>query len=130
MNKFFALVICIMSLGFSAHAGGPFFNFSEKNNTFDFGKVKEGKDATHTFTFRNTGDAPIIIGDVNADCGCTTPTFSRTPVAPGKSGTIVVKYDTKGRVGPFVKSIYILSNATNVDKGERMEIKIKGEVTK
>jgi hypothetical protein len=90
----------------------------------DFGHLKEGPAAEHEFTFINKGKEPIIISNVSASCGCTTPSYSKDPVLPGKKGSVKVAYSTQGRVGPFTKTITINSNV-----GTKV-ITIKGEVDK
>ena len=49
-----------------------------EKETARFGTVKEGTQATHEFNFTNTGNAPVVISDVKASCGCTTPDFTKT----------------------------------------------------
>src|SRR5688572_28614549 len=39
--------------------------------TYSFGKIPQGVPATHTFTFKNTSGAPVIIENASAQCGCT-----------------------------------------------------------
>ncbi|MDI9319402.1 MAG: DUF1573 domain-containing protein [Phycisphaerales bacterium] len=90
----------------------------------DFGTIQEGPAAEHEFEFTNTGKEPIIISNVSASCGCTTPSYSKDPVLPGKKGTIKASYNTQGRVDPFTKTITITSNA-----GIKV-LTIKGEVEK
>lgn len=83
---------------------------------FDFGSVDEGVQAVHEFEFENTGNAPIVLSDVRASCGCTTPSWTKEPVAPGAKGTIKASYNSEGRPGTFVKSITITSNASEPSK--------------
>ncbi len=78
-------------------AMGPVTTVQYVNEVHDFGKVMEGEIVTHTFKFKNTGDEPLILKDVKASCGCTAPSWSRTPIPPGKNGEIEVRFDTKGR---------------------------------
>lgn len=106
----------------------PKFEFSDKNNTFDFGKLPEGPVAEHIFEFKNTGKQPLIITNANASCGCTTPEWPKEPILPGKKGKITVRYNTQGRVGPFTKTVYVQSNAALEDGRDRYELYIKGEV--
>lgn len=95
-----------------------------KSEVHDFGTLQEGDPAEAEFTFTNTGKKPLIIQNVQPGCGCTTPFWSKDPVAPGKTGVIKAAYGTKGRVGSFNKNITVTSNAgTNV-------IYIKGTVEK
>lgn len=78
----------------------------------DFGTVtEEGGPISHEFVFTNTGKAPVIISNVKASCGCTTPSWTKEPVAPGQKGTITAQYNPKNRPGAFRKSITITSNA-------------------
>lgn len=95
-----------------------------KTETHDFGTLQEGDPAEAEFLFTNTGKKPLIIQNVQPGCGCTTPFWSKDPVAPGKTGVIKAAYGTKGRVGAFNKNITVTSTAgTNV-------IYIKGTVEK
>ena len=99
-------------------------NMYFKFSVHDFGTIQEGPTADHEFEFTNTGKEPIIISNVSASCGCTTPSYSKEPVLPGKKGSIKASYNTQGRVAPFTKTITITSNA-----GVKV-LTIKGEVEK
>ncbi|MFZ5554001.1 MAG: DUF1573 domain-containing protein [Bacteroidota bacterium] len=82
---------------------------SFEHDMYDFGTRKQGSDVEHKYVFTNTGDAPLVITDVKRTCGCTTPNWTKEPVAPGKTGFIVLQYDSK-RVGPFNKSVVVTCN--------------------
>lgn len=89
----------------------------------DFGQFVEGTVARYEFVFTNTGDQPLILANVAASCGCTTPFWTREPVLPGKKGIINVSYNSQGRPGIFSKTITIVANTvpqytTLVIKGE------------
>lgn len=90
--------------------------------TVDYGIISKGSEPTRTFNFKNTGNAPLLITDAKASCGCTVPTFPKDAIMPGESSTITVRYDTN-RIGVISKSITITSNA-----GEPVVLKITGEV--
>lgn len=97
--------------------------------TFDqvvqlFGMIPEGGDGQCTFTFTNTGDEPLVLTSCLSSCGCVVPTWDRDPVAPGDTGRVRVRYDTK-RVGPFSKSVTVRSNAVD---HPMVVLTIKGEV--
>lgn len=77
----------------------------------DFGTIPEGPAADVEFTFKNTGTEPILIENVRPSCGCTTPSWSKEPVLPGKTGSIKASYATQGRPNGFNKSITVSSNA-------------------
>lgn len=90
----------------------------------DFGTVIEGVNATYEFVFTNTGKEPIIISNVAASCGCTTPSWTKEPVKPGQKGSIKAVYSSQNRLGPFNKQITVTSNASTSTK----VLTIKGNV--
>ena len=96
-----------------------------ENTTFDYGTIEYNSSGTCEFTFKNTGKEPLLLTNVKASCGCTTPTWPKEPIKKGKKGTIVVKYNTK-ITGSFTKSIRVYSNA----KTNLVTLKITGTVTK
>ncbi|MEN9522588.1 MAG: hypothetical protein RL065_965 [Bacteroidota bacterium] len=87
----------------------PVFKF--ESTSHDFGNVPEGPAAVFEYVFTNTGREPLIISDVVKSCGCTTPSWTKEPILPGKTGKIVASFDTKGRVGNFNKTLTVVSNA-------------------
>ncbi|MCD6366775.1 MAG: DUF1573 domain-containing protein [Bacteroidales bacterium] len=100
-------------------------NISFNETNYDFGKFKEEKGkVTHNFDFTNTGNQPLIINNVRSSCGCTTPEWTNTPVAPGAKGSIKVTYNAKNRPNKFHKTITIQSNAIT----PTVVLKITGDV--
>lgn len=99
--------------------------FAEVDNLHDFGTIPEGPDVTHEFQFRNSGTAPLIISNANANCGCTSPIFPKEPIAPGKTGRISVTYHTAGHPGNFEKFVFVTSNASGQSQ---TTLRIKGIV--
>lgn len=108
----------------ATNPNAPVLNFKEES--YNFGEITEGPQVTHEFKFTNDGKEPLVLSNVKASCGCTTPSWPKDPVLPGKEATILVTYNTQGRPGNFNKSITITSNATTPSK----VIYIKGEVVK
>ncbi|MCB2407824.1 DUF1573 domain-containing protein [Hymenobacter lucidus] len=106
-SLFLALVLGLAQLGARAQGVMTF-----EKELHDFGNVAEGTMATHEFKFKNTGNQPIIIANVQASCGCTTPDWTKTPVMPGKNGIIKAMYSSSGRPGIFNKTVTVTSNAT------------------
>lgn len=102
-------------------ANAPSIKFDE--TTHDFGMLKRGDPAEHTFTFTNTSSAPVSLTYVKASCGCTTPSWTREEVEPGKTGTIDVKYNSY-RVGRFTKSVTVKYDSV----AKPVVLYIKGEV--
>ncbi len=101
----------------------PVITFEKMSH--DFGKINEADGRVTTiFTFRNEGMAPLVLSNVRASCGCTTPTWTKTPVEPGQTGDITVTYNPNGRPGRFQKTITVTSNASEPS----VKLTIKGEV--
>lgn len=100
---------------------GPMFEF--ESEVIDYGDIAQNSDGNRVFTFTNTGKEPLIISSVKGSCGCTVPTKPEKPIMPGETAEIKVKYDTN-RVGPFSKSVTIVSNAFEKTK----VVSIKGRV--
>jgi uncharacterized protein (DUF58 family) len=75
-----------------------------------FGALKLNTEVTSKMTVTNTGDKPLILKSVVGSCGCTVPEYPTTPIAPGKSADITIKYSTGGVKGDFNKSVTITSN--------------------
>ena len=77
----------------------------------DFGTVKEGTIVKYSFGFKNTGIKPLLITDVQTTCGCTVPSYDKTPIAPNAEGKIEVAFDSNGRAADVVeKKITVLAN--------------------
>lgn len=103
-------------------ANGAKIRFTETEH--NYGTIQKGGDGKCTFTFVNEGNEPLILSNVKASCGCTTPSHTQKPVMPGKEGTIDVKYNTNN-VGGFSKTVTVTSNAVD---NPRVVLKIKGNV--
>ncbi|MFN7100908.1 DUF1573 domain-containing protein [Flavobacterium sp. GNP001] len=125
MKKSIALLAfaLISTIGFAQN--GPKIEFSAKNNTIDYGRVKSTDNSSRDFIFTNTGNAPLLITNVLSTCGCTIPTKPDAPIMPGKTGKITVKYNMA--IGPIRKTLTVESNAINYESG-RVALKIRGEV--
>lgn len=79
---------------------GPLGDVFFKDTVFVFGDVKDGESVQHTYTFKNTGNAPISITNVVAQCGCTTPEYTHEVVAAGKTGKVTATFNSSNRGGP------------------------------
>lgn len=75
----------------------------------DFGTIPQNIPAEVEFKFTNTGKEPILLERVQPSCGCTSPTWSKDPILPKKTGTIKASYNAAA-VGAFNKSITVFSN--------------------
>lgn len=94
-------------------------------SVYKFGNIREdGGKVTHEFKFENKGSEPIMITSATAECGCTKPTYSDKPIAPGETGVITVTYNPLGRPGGFVKTITVRSTGNP----GKVQLKIVGTV--
>jgi len=94
-----------------------------KDDTFNFGDIPKGTPATHEFTFKNTSKQTVLITGVKASCGCTTPTYTKTPIKPGESGVVAATYNA-ANPGSFNKTVTVTTNDTETPK----ILTIKGKV--
>jgi hypothetical protein len=106
----------------NAQVAGAEVSFDKE--VHDYGNVKQGGNGECEFKFTNTGSEPLIISDAKGSCGCTVPEWPKTPIKPGETASIKVKYDTK-RVGPINKTVTVTSNATTEPT---KTLRIKGTV--
>lgn len=81
------------------------------STTRDLGKLVQDQSIEISFRFRNTGNKPLIIQDVSAQCGCTIPEKPEKAFAPGEEGLIRAKYNGSGH-GIISKQIYVKANTT------------------
>jgi hypothetical protein len=95
-----------------------------KEEAHDFGQIAQGKPVYYTFVISNTGSQPLVLDNVQASCGCTTPEWNQKPIPAGGSTDIKVGYNAAAE-GHFDKFITITYN-TNQTK----QLKISGTVWK
>lgn len=88
---------------------GPTTSIKFDEPRHDFGTLTSGDKAKHKYEFTNTGDEPLVISNVKASCGCTAPSYSKEPVAPGERGFIDVVYSASGK-GSVSKNVTITAN--------------------
>lgn len=120
----FILLFSVLLSGVVLAQSKPEAKFTKKEH--NFGTIKEELGAVTTqFEFTNTGKTPLIIQRVSASCGCTTPTYTREPILPGKKGKIDVRYSTVARPGTFNKTIAVYTNVPDTV----YVLTIKGNVT-
>lgn len=89
---------------------GPTTSMTFEEPTFDFGTVTDGEVVTHTFSFTNTGEEPLIISDAKGSCGCTVPSKPTAPIAPGEEGEITVQFNSKNKVGDRNQKVTVTAN--------------------
>ena len=77
---------------------------------WDFGEIDQGDVVEYAFKFTNSGLDPLIITNAKGSCGCTVPEWPRAPVAPGETGVIDVKFNSKGKKGKQNKRVTLTTN--------------------
>ncbi len=102
----------------------PVLTFDKKEH--DFGVINEGDVVETAFAFTNTGSSDLTILDARGSCGCTVPEYPKdTPIAPGESREIKVKFDSANKPGNQTKTVTL---TTNTEKGREI-LRIKTMVT-
>lgn len=91
--------------------------------TFDFGKVKQNAPPTATFIVTNISSEPLIIENANPTCGCTISDYTKSPIAPGKTGYIKATYNA-ANLGAIHKTLTV--KFAGID--ELKSINLAGEV--
>lgn len=142
MNKFIVLTLCIFLQGkialaqkskknknattpIEVVATDKFAKFVLEEKEHDFGIVNEnGGLLIHDFSIKNTGNIPLVIKDIQPECGCTRSEWTTQPIAPGAVGNIKAIYNPAGRPGGFRKYITIFTNS----EIEKSQVYVKGNV--
>ena len=81
----------------------------------DFGKLMQGEKVSYTYKFKNTGNAALVISAVLSGCDCTVAQFTRTPIAPGESGTIGINLNTETKKGLVHNAVTVQANTYPAD---------------
>jgi hypothetical protein len=118
MKRILLTLICAMGAAIASYAqptssapddpNAPKMTFTA--DVYNFDTIMQGDTVKYTFTFKNTGKSPLLITEALVGCGCTQPTFSKAPIAPGKTGTIYVEFRSAGKMGYQDKTVTVKSN--------------------
>jgi hypothetical protein len=102
-----AAMVIGATTAFAQTAGSPALVVPSK--IVDIGTVSQGVTVDAVFDLVNEGDAKLVIKAVRPTCGCTVADFD-SEIAPGATGKIKAKLDTKDFAGPISKSILVMSD--------------------
>ena len=89
----------IIGVLFNKDFGNPFPPFG--GDTEEYRTLFQDK-----FEIKNVSNAPIVVENAWASCGCTVPEKPAGPIAPGKSAKIKVTYNAAA-IAPINKDVYI-----------------------
>jgi len=94
-----------------------------KSESIDVGQIPQNTPKPIIFEFKNTGKTAVIVTNVQGSCGCTATDYTKTPIAPGKSGIVTATYNA-ANAGAFTKTVSV---TTNVESAVKV-LTIKGTV--
>lgn len=112
MKKLFLLTLLILGFVTMVNAQEAQASIKFEKTVHNFGSFSEDNPVQKCkFVFTNQGKAPLVINQAVASCGCTVPTYTKTPIQPGEKGEIAVTYNGSGKFpGHFKKTITIRTN--------------------
>ena len=123
--QFFALIILIQSCSGSDKVEIGNKTTMEVNLVFDAGKVVKGEVIDAKFTIKNTGDFPLVIGDVKGSCSCTVAEKPEEPILPGEEGFVKAHVTTQSaNAGVLAKMVNIVANT----EPSRTEVVIRATI--
>ena len=62
---------------------------------YDAGTRVKGEVIEAVFNIENTGDYPLVFGEIKGSCSCTVADKQEAPILPGEKGVITAKVDTE-----------------------------------
>jgi len=80
-----------------------------------FRKVDEGHQLTFTYNFTYTGKEKLTIIPPKVDCSCTKVILPESKIEEGKAYSIIIKFDTNGKIGWQEREIIIQFVSDNMD---------------
>lgn len=102
-----AALLIIASVAAAQNEGSPALVVPAK--ILDAGTVSQGVVVDAVFDLVNEGDGALSIKAVRPTCGCTVADYDKQ-IAPGATGHVSAKLDTKDFSGPISKSILVMSD--------------------
>jgi hypothetical protein len=111
-----------------AKAGSyPVMTFDKTEH--DFGEIEARAAQETIFKFTNTGTEPLVVANATSSCGCTVPTWSKDPIAPGETGEMVVKFNGSGQ-NQVQKTITVTANTEKGKETIRIKAFVKPDPNK
>ncbi|MFK7796122.1 MAG: DUF1573 domain-containing protein [Aureispira sp.] len=85
-----------------------------QNQVLDLGVLTKDTTTKHALKFTNTSKNPLIIHTIYASCPCARASNYPDTVAAGASGTIIVNFNTKGKIGAQAKTLTVRANTSPI----------------
>jgi len=86
----------------------PYASIHFKTKLIEHHNFCEGEVHDYEYSFKNTGEVPLVITSVRSSCGCYTSRWPKKPVLPGDSGVVSGRYTSLGRPGTFQRSLTVV----------------------
>lgn len=116
------LVLALVFSSFSCLAAFSQARWLETVHNFGAFSEDDGR-VECAFRVVNEGDEPLTILAARASCGCTVPSYSREPIAPGDTARVMVSYNPTGRPGKFSKGVTV-----DLSDQQRTRLMVEGTV--
>lgn len=84
-----------------------------KTTEVSLGEITQNKPITIEFEFKNVGEGPVLITNVQASCGCTSTNYNKTPIQSGETTKISAVFNAAAK-GAFKKTVTVITNADEV----------------
>jgi hypothetical protein len=93
---------------------------------FDAGTRVKGEVIEAKFNIENTGDYPLVFGEIKGSCSCTVAEKPEAPILPGENGVISATVDTESfRINSEVsKYVTLVANT----EPNRVTLRIKAQI--
>lgn len=77
----------------------------------DFGTMSRGTKIEKKVTLKNVGTETLVIGKVDAACGCTGTLVSNDHLKPGETGSLAITFNSQNFSGYVHKTVTVNSNS-------------------
>ena len=100
--------VLVISKKLVSEKSQPDIQFEE--TVYNYGDARQQETITHKFRFKNTGNAPLIISEIDPSCACTATLLSEDVIPPAGKGVIEMKFPTEFWRGKRTVSVNVRSN--------------------
>lgn len=87
----------------------PKMKFEKTSYSYD--TIQQGEVIEYSFKFKNVGERPLSISNVQGSCGCTIGSYPFLDIAPNEENSIKARFDSKNKKGSQTTTVTVYSNA-------------------